>query len=69
MKGVVSDTKINGELTAKAFNDYFLNACEPKVLPISDYCVASLRQRIISRSSRFTFHMSLVKKFVQKLKN
>ena len=41
MKGVVSDTKINGELSAKAFNDYFLNACEPRVPLISDYCIPS----------------------------
>ena len=41
MKGVVSDTKINGELTANAFNDYFSNACEPRVSPISDFCIAS----------------------------
>ena len=41
MKGVVFDTKINGDLTANAFNDYFLNACEPRVAPISDYCMAS----------------------------
>ena len=41
MKGVVSDTIINGYLTANAFNDYFLNACEPRVSPTSDYCFAS----------------------------
>ena len=41
MKGEVFDTKINGELTANAFNDYFLNACEPRVSPISDYCIQS----------------------------
>ena len=41
MKGEVFDTKINGDLTANAFNDYFLNACEPIVSPISDYCIAS----------------------------
>ena len=41
MKGVVSDTKVNGDLTANAFNDYFLNACEPRVSPTSDYCIAS----------------------------
>ena len=41
MKGVVSDTKINGELTANAFNNYFLSACEPRVSPISDECFAS----------------------------
>ena len=41
MKGVVFDTKINGDLTANAFNDYFLNACEPRVSPILDYCIAS----------------------------
>ena len=41
MKGEVFDTKINGDLTANAFNDYFLNACEPKVSPISDYCIPS----------------------------
>ena len=39
MKGEVYDTKINGDLTANAFNDYFLNACEPRVSPISDYCI------------------------------
>ena len=39
LKGEVFDTKINGDLTANAFNDYFLNACEPRVSPISDYCV------------------------------
>ena len=36
MKGVMFDTKINGDLTANAFNDYFFNACEPRVSPISD---------------------------------
>ena len=41
MKGVVFDTKINGDLTANAFDNYFLNACEPRVSPISDYCIAS----------------------------
>ena len=41
MKGVVFDTKINGDLTANAFNEYFLNACEPIVSPILDYCIAS----------------------------
>ena len=39
--GVVFDTKINGDLTANASNDYFLNACEPRVSPISEYCIAS----------------------------
>ena len=41
MKGVVSDTKVNGNLTANAFNDYFLNASEPRVSPISDFCNVS----------------------------
>ena len=41
MKGEFFDTKINGDLTAKAFNDYFSNACEPRVSPISDYCIPS----------------------------
>ena len=41
MKGVVFDTKINGDLTANASKDYFLNACEPRVSLISDYCIAS----------------------------
>ena len=41
MKGRVSDTKIKGDLTANAFNEYFLNACEPRVSPISDNCIAS----------------------------
>ena len=41
MKGVVFDTKIIGDLTANAFNDYFLNACEPRVSPISAFCIAS----------------------------
>ena len=41
MKGEVFDTKINGDLTANAFNDSFLNACEPRVSPISDYCIPS----------------------------
>ena len=35
------DTKINGDLRANAFNDYFLNACEPRVSPSSDYCIRS----------------------------
>ena len=39
-KGVVSDTK-KRDLTANAFNEYFLNACEARVSPISDYCIAS----------------------------
>ena len=41
MKGVVSDTKTNGDLTANAFNECFLNACEPRGSPISEYCIAS----------------------------
>ena len=41
MKGVLSDSKINGDLLPNAFNDYFLNACEPRVSPISDYCIVS----------------------------
>ena len=41
MKEVVFDTKINGDLTANVLIDYFLNACEPRVSPISDYCIAS----------------------------
>ena len=41
MKGEVFDTKINGDLTANAFNDYLLNACEPRVSPILDYCIPS----------------------------
>ena len=41
MNGVVSDTKIKRDLTANAFNDYFLNACEPRVSSISDHCIAS----------------------------
>ena len=41
MKGLVFDTKVKGELTANVFNDYFLNACEPSVSPISKYCIAS----------------------------
>ena len=41
MKRVVFDTKIKGELTASVFNDYFLNACESRVSPISEYCIAS----------------------------
>ena len=41
MKGIVSDTELKGDFTANAFNDYFLNACEPRVSPISDYCFAS----------------------------
>ena len=41
MKGVVSDTKLNGELRANAFNDYFLNACEPRILPILYFCIVS----------------------------
>ena len=41
MKGVVFDNKINGDLTANAFNGYFLNACEPGISPTSDYCIAS----------------------------
>ena len=41
MMGVVSNIETNGEVTVKAFNDYFLNACEPRVSPISDYCFVS----------------------------
>ena len=41
MKGTVSDTKRKGDLTSNAFNDYFLMACEPRVSPISDYCIVS----------------------------
>ena len=41
IKGVVSDSKRNGDLKANAFNDYFLNACEPRVSPISAYCIGS----------------------------
>ena len=41
MKGAVFDTKISSDLTANAFNEFFLNACEPRVSPISDYCNAS----------------------------
>ena len=41
IKGVVFDTKINGDLTANAFNEYFLNACEPRISLISDYCIGS----------------------------
>ena len=41
MEGVVFDTKINGDLTENAFNYSFLNACEPRVSPISDYCIES----------------------------
>ena len=41
MKGEAFDTKINGDFTANAFNDYFLNACEPRVSPILDYYLPS----------------------------
>ena len=41
VKGEVSDTKLTGDLTANAFNKFFLNACEPRVSPVSDYCIAS----------------------------
>ena len=41
MKGVVSDTKISGDSTENAFNEYFLNAGEPRVSPISECCIAS----------------------------
>ena len=41
MKGVVSDTEKYGDLTANASIDYFLNACEPRVSPNSDCCIAS----------------------------
>ena len=41
MKRVVSDFKRNGDLTAYALNEYFLNACEPRVSPTSDFCIAS----------------------------
>ena len=41
MKEVVSHTIIYGDLTAKAFNGYFLNACGPRVSPISDNCIVS----------------------------
>ena len=41
MKVEVFATKINGELAANTFNDYFLNTCEPRVLPISLYCCPS----------------------------
>ena len=30
MKGEVSDTKINGDLLANAFNEYFLNLVSPE---------------------------------------
>ena len=54
MKEVVSDTKINIKLTANAFNDYFQLTW-----------VIALRRRKISRPSRCTFRMSLMKRFVQ----
>ena len=41
MKGVVSDTKINGVLTANAINDYFSKAYEARLSPISDYSITS----------------------------
>ena len=66
MKGEVFDTKINGELTANAFNDYFLNACEPRVSPISDYCFPSDKNQ---QTQSIFFRMSLMKMFVQYSKN
>ena len=41
LKGVVSDTKINRYLTANAFSEFLLNAGEPTVCQIPDYCIAS----------------------------
>ena len=64
MKGVVSDTKIKGDLMANAFNDYFLNASE-----FLRFWIIALCQTIINRNSHCTFRISLMKRFEQYSKN